>query len=142
MLPSEKSPKSETGFAVKNSEQKKNRDEVDQSENTFGHTRKSGANPEASEPDAAMLPTLVTTNRTKNPAGDKNAEDWFRHDDSSQKECAAGGEINQTSEKAVPVIAQSFPDQKCEGDGGDDCKSDRQTCGSLVGAKDFAGKDD
>jgi hypothetical protein len=57
-----------------------------------------------------MLPALVTTDRAKHPAGDKSAEDRLRHDDSPQQKCAAGGKINQTSQKAVPVIAQSFSD--------------------------------
>mgnify|MGYP003694811297 CR=1 FL=1 len=105
-----KSAESKTGLTVKNSEQKKNGDEVDQSENTFGHTGKGRANPETGEPDASMLPALVTTDCTKHPAGDKSAEDRLRHDDSSQEKRAAAGKINQTSQKAVPVIAQSFPD--------------------------------
>jgi len=110
MLPMEKRPKSETGLTVKNSEHKKNGDEIDQPEDTFGHTGESRANPEAGEPEASMLPALVTTDCTKNPAGDKSTEDRFGHNDSSQKERAAEGKINQTSQKTVPIIPQSFSD--------------------------------
>src|SRR5260370_29133831 len=110
MLPMEKRRKSETGLTVKHSEQEKKGDEIDQPEDTFGHTGKGRANPKAGEPEASMLPALVTTDCTKNPAGDKSTEDRFGHNDSSQKKRAAAGKINQTSQKAVPVITQSLPD--------------------------------
>src|SRR5437773_12336967 len=92
MRPTEKSTKSKTSLAVKNSEQKRNSDEIHQPKNTFGHAGKSRANPEAGEPYPAMLTVLVTTDRAKHPAGDKSAEDRLRHDDSRSEERRVGKE--------------------------------------------------
>src|SRR6266568_2765548 len=110
MLPMEKRPKSEPGFTVKESEQKKNGDEVHQPEHAFAHTGKSRTDPEGSEPETSILPALVTADCTKNPGGQKGAKDRLGHNDSSQKERAAEGKINQASQKTVPIIPQSFPD--------------------------------
>src|SRR5438046_10511061 len=104
VVPMEKCAESETGLTVKNSEQRKNGDQVDQPENTVGQTGEGRANPETGEPDASMLPALVTTDRAKHPAGDKSAEDWLRHDDPPEDRSTAGAEINPTRQKAMPVM--------------------------------------
>src|SRR5882724_2541773 len=82
VLPMKERPESQTRLTVKNSQQKKNGHEVDQTEHTFTHRGEGRANPEGSKPNATMLAALVATDCTKNSGGYKSAKDRLGHNNS------------------------------------------------------------
>src|SRR5947207_10240940 len=78
-----------------------------------------------------------------NCAGKKNAEEWLRHNNSSENEGAAEGKIDQSGSKSAPIIRQPFADQKGEHDGADNRQRDGDTRGRGVNAEKFvAGNDE
>ena len=76
-----------------------------------------------------MTPTLITANRAENRARDECADERFGHYNAREQKCAAEAEINQTGNEAAPVISELFPNEKNQGNQGDDRERDREPGG-------------
>src|SRR5437762_5380587 len=142
VIPAQQAAKAHAGFSIEYREQKKNRRWIHDTEQTFGQTGKGRANPKASKPGSPMTATLIAAQSGEDCARNKCAHKRFGHYDAREQKCATETEINQTGDEAAPVISEPFPNQKNQGNGGNNCKRNRESGGGRIDAKDLERNND
>src|SRR5438067_828946 len=91
-------------FAIQHGEKKKNRQGINQTEQTLGQASQRAANPYTQKPPTASAPPLVTVNATKNCTGEESAEQRFGHENTPEHCGAPATKINQTRKESSPVV--------------------------------------
>ena len=140
--PPQKEAEAHPRLVITDRQNRKRRCRKDQPMRTFRQTRERGANPETGEPDSSLTSLLEAAEPAIDRSGEERTEKWLRHDNATENECPAQGEVNQPGCESAPVVGQSLADQKREYHRRHHRQCNRNTRGCSVDAKEFIAGDD